>query len=149
MRVATSEPPSGQSLVEFALVLPLLILLIAGIFDFGRAIYGYNTVINASREAARVAIVHQTAGTIEQRAVDHAVALGLSATDVSIDYRTAAAPETPGSCDSRLGTPQIVGCTAVVRVDYTYEASIPIITALVGSIDLAGETRFPVEHNAP
>jgi len=139
----------GQTLVEFALVLPLLILLIAGIFDFGRAIYGYNTVLNASREAARVAIVHQTASTIKQQAVDHAVALGLSPSDVTVDYRTAAAPNTSGSCNSKLGTPQIVGCVAVVRVDYTYEASIPIITALVGSIDLAGETRFPVEHNAP
>ena len=139
----------GQTLVELALVLPVFILLIAGIFDFGRAIYGYNTVLNASREAARVAIVHQTDSTIKQQAVDHAVALGLSASDVTVDYRTTAAPETPNSCLANVGTPRIVECVAVVRVDYTYEASIPIITALVGTIDLAGETRFPVEHNAP
>ena len=54
----------GQALVEFALVLPVLLLLIFGIVDAGRLIYTYNTVSNAARNAARVAIVNQsTAGT--------------------------------------------------------------------------------------
>ncbi len=139
----------GQTLVELALVLPLLVLLIAGIFDFGRAIYGYNTVLNSSREAARLAIVHQTASDVQQKAVDHAVALGLQTSDVSLDFRTRTSPDTAGSCNSKLGTPEIVGCVAVVIVEYNYEASVPMISALVGPITLTGETRFPVEHNAP
>ncbi len=139
----------GQTLVEVALVLPLLVLLIAGIFDFGRAIYGYNTVLNASREAARVAIVHQTALGVKQKAVDHAVGLGLQTSDVSLDYRTRTSPNTAGSCNAKLGTPEIVGCVAVVSVQYDYEASVPMISALVGPITVTGETRFPVEHNAP
>ena len=56
--------PQGQALVEFALVLPILLLLIFGIIDAGRLIYTYNTVSNAARNGARVAIVNQsTAGT--------------------------------------------------------------------------------------
>ena len=47
----------GQTLVEFALILPIFVLLLVGIFDFGRAIYAYNTISNAAREAVRVAIV--------------------------------------------------------------------------------------------
>lgn len=43
----------GQSLVEFALVLPILLLLILGIVDFGMAFYGLVTVNTAAREGAR------------------------------------------------------------------------------------------------
>jgi len=43
----------GQSLVEMALVLPLLFLLVAGIIDFGRAFNNHIIIINAAREGAR------------------------------------------------------------------------------------------------
>lgn len=47
----------GQALVEFAIILPLLFLLIFGIFEFGRAMYIKNTLNNAARSAVRVAVV--------------------------------------------------------------------------------------------
>ena len=137
---------TGQTLVEFAIILPVFILILIGIFDFGRAVYAYHTLLNASREAARQAVVDQTQSQIEDRAIEHAVALGITAADVTIDYRTVAAPDTPGSCSSRVNTAQIVGCVAVVRVEYQYEAVMPAIGALVGPIELSGESRFPV-HN--
>lgn len=43
----------GQSLVEFALLLPVLMLLIFGAIDAGRGIYIWNTVSQAAREGAR------------------------------------------------------------------------------------------------
>ncbi|MBX2997227.1 MAG: pilus assembly protein [Caldilineaceae bacterium] len=43
---------SGQSLVELALILPLLLLILAGVFDVGRAMQTYVVMLNASREAA-------------------------------------------------------------------------------------------------
>jgi hypothetical protein len=46
----------GQSLVEFALILPLLALLFLGAVDLTRAFYTYIGLQNASREAARVVI---------------------------------------------------------------------------------------------
>lgn len=48
----------GQGLVEFALVFPVLAVLIFGIIDFGRAIFIYSVVQDAAREGARYAIVH-------------------------------------------------------------------------------------------
>ena len=45
----------GQAIVEFALVLPLLLLLVVGLIEAGRAIFIYSSVTNASREAARYA----------------------------------------------------------------------------------------------
>jgi Flp pilus assembly protein TadG len=43
----------GQSMVEFALILPVMVLIIAGIFDLGRAFYSTITITNAAREGAR------------------------------------------------------------------------------------------------
>ena len=48
----------GQTMVEFALVLPILILLLAGFFDLGRVVLGNDALAHAAREAARYAIVH-------------------------------------------------------------------------------------------
>lgn len=47
----------GQALVEFAIILPLLFLLIFGIFEFGRAMFIKNSLNNAARSAVRVAVV--------------------------------------------------------------------------------------------
>ena len=46
---------NGQSMVEFALILPLLVLFIIGIFDLGRAFFAYIAITNAAREGTRVA----------------------------------------------------------------------------------------------
>jgi hypothetical protein len=48
----------GQGLVEFALVLPVFMVILIGMVDLGRAIWANNAVANASREAARFASVH-------------------------------------------------------------------------------------------
>ena len=45
----------GQSLVEFALVVPVLLLLLFGIIDFGRVFHASLTIDHAGREAARAA----------------------------------------------------------------------------------------------
>jgi len=47
----------GQSLIEFALVLPLIILLVGGVFEFGLLFMTNHLVQNASREGARLAVV--------------------------------------------------------------------------------------------
>jgi len=47
----------GQNLVEFALVVPLLLLLVIGIFEFGRAWMTQNILTGAAREAVRILAV--------------------------------------------------------------------------------------------
>lgn len=44
----------GQSMVETALVLPVLIILLVGMFDFGRIFYTYTHLHLAAQEAVRV-----------------------------------------------------------------------------------------------
>jgi len=43
----------GQGTLEFAIVIPIILVLVVGIFEAGRAIWIYSAVTNASREAAR------------------------------------------------------------------------------------------------
>ena len=50
---ASRRGPVGQGLVEFSLVLPVLLLVLLGIVEFGRAMLIYSEVTSASREAAR------------------------------------------------------------------------------------------------
>ena len=49
----------GQTLLEFALVFPLFIMLVCGILDFGNLLYSQMTVQNALREAGRYAVTGQ------------------------------------------------------------------------------------------
>jgi Flp pilus assembly protein TadG len=49
----------GGALIEFAIVLPLLLLLVGGIVDFGILFYNKQVLTNASREGARAGIVYQ------------------------------------------------------------------------------------------
>jgi Flp pilus assembly pilin Flp len=61
----------GAAVVEFALVMPILALIIFGIIDFGRAFYTVNNIISAVREGARygaiLAAPASTAGQTEIR----------------------------------------------------------------------------------
>ncbi|MBI2955089.1 MAG: pilus assembly protein [Chloroflexi bacterium] len=50
----------GQNLIEFALVAPILILLVMGIADFGRAFNAWLSVTHGAREGARYAAVGNT-----------------------------------------------------------------------------------------
>ena len=63
----------NEGLVEFALVLPLIILLLFAIFDFGRAVYAYSTIGNSARAALAVAIVDQAPSEIRQKAIEEGV----------------------------------------------------------------------------
>jgi hypothetical protein len=58
MRFRRRERSRGQGLVEFALVLPVFMVILIGMVDLGRAIWANNSAANAAREAARFASVH-------------------------------------------------------------------------------------------
>jgi Flp pilus assembly protein TadG len=54
----------GQSLVEFAITLPLLLLVVTGLVDLGRAVWQSNTLAYAAREGTRYAIVHGSTSAV-------------------------------------------------------------------------------------
>lgn len=137
----------GQALVETALVLPVLLLIFMALFDFGRAIYAYNTVSNAAREGARVGIVDQrlTAGTpaAATEAANQATALGLDPTDtaeVDVQYLL---PD-----GSACSNPSI-GCLVEVSVAYEFSPITPIIGNILGPITVSSTTQLPIERSQP
>ena len=73
---------AGTSVVEMTLVLPLLLLLVFGIGDFGIAYTQWNSLTNAVREGARVGVVFRNpcdAATVETTIVDTVSAFAASA----------------------------------------------------------------------
>jgi Flp pilus assembly protein TadG len=79
----------AASMIEFAIVAPLLFLLVFGIVDFGRAFFLYNNLTNAARDGARVGAVLDIVGSEEQiresvRARINDAAAG--AADVQVEY---------------------------------------------------------------
>jgi Flp pilus assembly protein TadG len=71
----TGKREGGQSLVEFALVLPIFLLVLFAIVDFGMAFHAWITVTNSAREGARLGAVRANSTDIEQRVRDTADSL--------------------------------------------------------------------------
>jgi Flp pilus assembly protein TadG len=85
MKPAHRSSERGANLVEFAILAPLLILLVFGIIDFGWAMGTYNDVRHGAREAARFAAVNagdETAmGTMACNSMDIASGATVTFTD--------------------------------------------------------------------
>jgi Flp pilus assembly protein TadG len=129
--VSSRQKARGQALAEFALVLPLFVLIVVGVFDFGRAIYDYNALGNAARTATRLAIVDQNVAKIQQTARTQAVNVGVETSDVTVTF----------SCTDR-----ILLCKAKVAVTHDYVPATPLVEALVGNITLTSEAEMPIER---
>jgi Flp pilus assembly protein TadG len=115
----------GQALVEFAFVVPIFLVLVLGVVDFGWALRSWITVTNSAREAARYGAVGATCDDIKQRAVDTSADL-LTTSDVSVV-----------NCQGNPGTD--VGVT----VDYDYS----FITPLGDLLSFISAGTFPTTLN--
>ncbi|MDT4947280.1 MAG: hypothetical protein QOH14_4013 [Pseudonocardiales bacterium] len=134
--------PKGQALVEFALIFPVLILMLVAIFDLGRLVFAYNDITNAGRTGVRVAIIDQTANSANTAAINQATSLGLVAADVSVVYKKA---DLSGICP----TPRTLDCVAEVTVSYQWRAITPIIGTVIGPIKVTAVSRMPIERIFP
>jgi Flp pilus assembly protein TadG len=78
----------GQALVEFALVLPILLILLLGIIDFARAWNVYQVLTDAGREGAREAVVANglDVAAVQTVVIDAAgrAGIGLATSDVTV-----------------------------------------------------------------
>lgn len=78
---------SGQSLVEFTLVLPIILLIMVGVVDLGRAYFSYMTVVNAAQEGARYGAANPTAGTnIDTHAQNEAQGSGVNPAQLVVTH---------------------------------------------------------------
>jgi hypothetical protein len=128
----------AQGMTEFALALPIVLLLILGVIEFGRLMVAFSSAYTASREAAR----YGTANGISDNGVPYyrdcngiiatAVRIGavggVTANGVQIRYDNGPTdPEIP--FESKAGCPQdtILGDRVFVRVTVMYQPVVPLV----------------------
>jgi len=109
----------GVAVVEFALILPLFVLLFVGLLEFGVLFHNYLKTQNAAREGARVGALGVSETAIQQRIHDYAT--NLNHEQMSIQITNAQGNR---------------GEALVVRVSYDF----PLITPLMGQ--LIGQDPF-------
>ncbi|HEY4690793.1 MAG TPA: TadE/TadG family type IV pilus assembly protein [Anaerolineae bacterium] len=145
------DDSKGQGLVEFALVLPIIVLSIFAILDMGRAVYAFSTISNSARAGARVAIVDQTIATIQQSAVSQSVALGASAADVVVCFKSGTSTQQTCSqpATDPCPNPYLIGCLAIVTMNHQFTPVTPIISSIVPSIAMSSTTRMSIERVNP
>ncbi|PAY23395.1 pilus assembly protein TadE [Dietzia natronolimnaea] len=102
-----SLPDRGAAAVEFALVVPVLLTLVLGIIEFGRAYNIQTTLSNAARDGVRVMALQNDVDAAKSAATNAATGLGIPASDVVV---------TPLNCAPEDSTP-----TATVTVTYQFE----------------------------
>ncbi|MEL7649835.1 MAG: TadE family protein [Sedimentibacter sp.] len=131
---------NGQAMVEFALVLPILLLFVAGIIDFGWIFYNQLAANNASREAARFIAIHYYFNDMDSKA-DYAVGSAEEKALEIINSYTAMSdllvdPITPESDDVNGGE----------KIKVKFKGNVIILTPLLSKvIDTDGDGKFLIK----
>lgn len=125
--------------MEFALVLPLFLLILAGIVDFGMGLATSITVTNAAREGARLGAVNPNTAAITARV--EAVASGLDLSRLAV---TTSCLQLSGSTYvACTGSPWQAGDSMVVTATYTYQMIWPLAMGM--QIPLSSRVEMRVE----
>ncbi len=121
----------GQSLVEFALVIPLLLIILMGIIEFGLMFNSFIVITNGSREGARLASLGGTDTEIVERV--ELVTRSIDITNITVTI----SPNYSSRSNGEMVT---------VLVEYDYQMISPIISNLLSPlINLESETIMRVE----
>ena len=161
----TDELDRGQSLVEFALVLPIIILLMMGVFDMGRVVFINNSLSDGARHAARHATINPrdigvAAGDPDyceriEEAMRSAV-LGLELSGFTVTYQVITAADAVSAqyvlCDMDGATGVSLPISAspgdrvVVALESDVELALPIVAAATGqsAFNLRAESTMQV-----
>ena len=151
MRRFRRRQQRGQALVEFAIIMPVLVLAVLGLLDLGRGIYTYNTLAQSARQASRTAIVNQVEATVKAAAISTGATLGLTSTNVDVCFKTATSSQTSCSSGSDNCTSSVrsIGCLAIVRTHVSYAPMTPVIALLFSTINLSSTSIEPIEYVCP
>jgi Flp pilus assembly protein TadG len=133
--------PRGQSLVEFAISFPIVMMMILFGIDFGRVFMGWVTLNNAVREAANFAAINPNAWTGSGNAAEQAeYARLINAESGSINCtlpNPLPAPTFPAGTD--------IGSPATVSVTCRFSLITPLIKNILGNaINVSASAAFPV-----
>jgi hypothetical protein len=132
---------SGQTLVEFAFVLPILLLLMVAIIDFGIIFYSQMAVSNAAWEGARAGatIIDPSQGDQEITGAIHAAAFGLDISRLVIDI-----DPTQDEAPRNQPFPAPRGEKLTITMQYLVELTFPQIT-----VPISGQAVTRMEYQNP
>jgi len=123
-----------MAMVEFVIILPVLLMLLFAIVEFGALFGQWQTLSNAAREGARTAVVFRTGcnasavnAEVRQRVKDYALPLGLVLTDAQIAVS--------GTCGSST-----TSSTVTVTVPYSFTVLSGLAASVSPTIDLVGNS---------
>jgi Flp pilus assembly protein TadG len=133
-------PEDGASLVEFALVLPVLVLLLFGMLDFGKAFNYWIDETHLANEGARWAVVNRNpgGGSLQQYLVDQAT------TDELRNGGTASIANPAEVCISFPNGTSNVGDPVLVTVSATYNW-LPVIGLDAAETTITGSSHMRLE----
>ena len=138
MKVAWKNQ-TGASAVEFAIVLPILVLLVFGIIEFSVALYDKAMITNASREGARAGIVFRVPPVTDDEITN------VVNTYLGNNLITFGGPATPNPTVTRNGSNPGDELKLVVDYTYTFILFPSVVTSLSGGINMMAETVMRME----
>ncbi len=147
----------GQSVAEFAVVLPIMLLILAGAVDLGRAFYAYVAVENAAKEGAFYGARHpMCAGSsstcpdpLNVRWIVENEAANLKDRSGASELTTQAACRTPAGALVQPINDCVNGNIYVVQVTHTFRLVTPILGDIVGSsLTLGASSEATVVEDA-
>lgn len=143
-RRPTGGHEQGAEAVEFALVLPVFVLLVFGIVDFGYVLNRDTMVNNASREGAREGAVNPNKDAILLKVSQSLAAGGLIGTTPPIV--TCRKPDGTACANLDFDTEAKSGGTVIVKVNYHHSWITPVGSTLkAGGVTLSKSTEMRIE----
>ena len=131
----------GQSLAEFALTLPLALLMILFGLDFGRVFLGWVSLNQAAREAANYAAMNPTAWSLPYNLAVQAEYARLVTTEAAGINCSLVTPVPEPTFPDGTG----VGAPALVELDCRFDLITPMIGVLTGNpIPVSASSAFPI-----
>lgn len=142
LKTARTSRDRGQAVIELALTLPLLLLVVFGIIDFGFMFQRYEAVTNAAREGARLGVLADyTATEAQNRALAYLVASGLNGPvracgtgTVVKDSRCAQMTTSTVTVAGSTPAKTVDQVTMVVEYDHQYQFVGPIMGLFGGNL---------------
>jgi len=141
---------SGAAALEFALVAPLLIILVFGVISFG-IVFGQQLALgNAAREASRYGVVEgRTCAQVTSAAKDAANTIGMSGTNVAVSVKRGATEAAATDvCPTTAANPckgSVVGDSLYVELGFTSKMVIPMV--MDNNIALKSDGVFRCEYS--
>ena len=127
----------GQAAVEFALILPLLLVLLVGIVEFGRAWNEHQVITDAAREAARRGAIHDdtvSIAWIKTVALNSMGAAGINPARCTGTCITVNDPATP------------LPITVSIALPYTFTFFGPLVKWSTGKSSILLQTSFSMRN---